>query len=208
MELQKKMRSLKHSYRIGLIIILVLLLYISINVLSICNYSREYSEKKSDVAIVLGAACTDEDVSEVYRQRLNHAVELFQNKKTDCIITTGGIGEGNSIPDAEVAKAYLTECGIPEEAVLTETSSRITQENLENSKIIMDKYGFHSALIVSDPLHMKRSMLLAKDAGIEAYPSPTQTSAYKSLKSKAPFVARETFFYIGYKWYRLFRFFM
>ena len=30
------------------------------------------------------------------------------------------------------------------------------------------------------------------------------TSAYKTQKTKIPFVARETFFYIGYKWYRVF----
>lgn len=50
---------------------------------------------------------------------------------------------------------------------------------------------------------MKRAMLLAKDAGIEAYTSPTKTSAYKTWKSKIPFIARETFFYIGYKWYKI-----
>ena len=44
---------------------------------------------------------------------------------------------------------------------------------------------------------------LAKDAGIDAYSSPTETSAYKSMKTKIPFVARETIFYIGYKWYRI-----
>ena len=67
----------------------------------------------------------------------------------------------------------------------------------------MDNNNYKSALIISDPLHMKRAMLLAKDAGIEAYTSPTKTSAYKTWKSTIPFIARETFFYIGYKWYKI-----
>ncbi len=33
---------------------------------------------------------------------------------------------------------------------------------------------------------------LAKDAGIDAYSSPTGTSSYKSMKTKIPFVARKT----------------
>lgn len=180
------------------------LIYILANVITICNYSKVYSEKMCDVAIVLGAACTNDEVSEVYKQRLNHAINLHNSRKVNIIITTGGIGEGNSIADATVAKEYLIKCGVPEEIILEETTSTITQENLENAKALMDSRKLKSALIVSDPLHMKRAMLLSKDVGIDSLPSPTDTSAYKTLKSKIPFVARETFFYIGYKWYRVF----
>ncbi len=89
--------------------------------------------------------------------------------------------------------------------VILEEQSTITQENLQNSKKIMDQEGYKTALIVSDPMHMKRAMLLAKDIGIDAYSSPTQSSAYQSLRTKIPFVARETFFYVGYKWYRVYK---
>ena len=101
-------------------------------------------------------------------------------------------------------KKYLLSQGIPEEAVLMEDQSSITQENLENSKVIMEENGYKTAIIVSDPLHMKRAMLLAEDAGITAYSSPTPTTRYVSLRTKIPFLARETFYYIGYKWYRVF----
>ena len=68
----------------------------------------------------------------------------------------------------------------------------------------MDKYNFKDCIIVSDPLHMKRSVLMAKDYGMTAYSSPTPTTKYKSLKTKLPFLFREEFFYIGYKIYRIF----
>ena len=105
---------------------------------------------------------------------------------------------------AAAARDYLLSQGISEEAVLLEEESTITQENLENSRVIMEENGFETAVIVSDPLHMKRAMLLAEDAGINAYSSPTPTSRYVSLRTKIPFLARETFYYIGYKWYRIF----
>lgn len=69
----------------------------------------------------------------------------------------------------------------------------------------MDKNSYHTAIIVSDPMHMKRAMLMAKDYGIESYSSPTPTTKYIGLKSKLPFLAREEFFYIGYKIYRIFQ---
>jgi len=116
---------------------------------------------------------------------------------------TGGFGKGNDISDAHAAKQYAISKNIPEEDILTEDSSTITQENLENAKKIMDKNGYKTALIVSDPLHMKRAMLLAKDTGITAYSSPTSTTRYISLKTKIPFVIREMIFYVGYKWYRI-----
>ena len=68
----------------------------------------------------------------------------------------------------------------------------------------MDAHQLETAIIVSDPLHMKRAMLLAEDAGITAYSSPTPTTRYISMRTKIPFLARETFYYIGYQWYRLF----
>ena len=187
------------------IIVMSVIVYIACNVISICRYSKVYEDEKCDVAVVLGAAANGNGVSEVYKQRLNHAAQIYQKADVTKIIVTGGMGAGNSFTDAYMAKKYLESVGIPDNAIIEEDTSTITQENLENAKKIMDENGYQTALIVSDPLHMKRAMLLARDAGIEAFSSPTQTSAYKSIKTKIPFVARETFFYIGYKWYRLFR---
>jgi len=55
------------------ILLLSMLVYISFNVISICTYSKVYSDKECDVAIVLGAACSNSKVSEVYKQRLNQS---------------------------------------------------------------------------------------------------------------------------------------
>lgn len=183
---------------------LVLLIYIIVNVIAIYVYRNVDESRNCDVGIVLGAATDDSGVSEVYKQRLNHAIDLYKDDNIKTIIVTGGKAEGNKHSDSFMAKEYLVEEGIPEENILLEEDSKITQQNLENSKKIMDENGYDTALIISDPLHMKRAMLLAKDAGIKAFSSPTKSSAYKSIGKKIQFLARETFFYIGYKWYRIF----
>ncbi|HCJ36773.1 MAG TPA: multidrug MFS transporter, partial [Erysipelotrichaceae bacterium] len=57
--------------------------------------------------------------------------------------------------------------------------------------------------IVSDALHMRRAMLMAKDEGIDAYSSPTKTSMFKTTKKRVEFLRNETVEYILYKCYKV-----
>ncbi|MCI5891929.1 MAG: YdcF family protein [Clostridiales bacterium] len=184
--------------------VILIAAYIAGNVISICSFSTIDQKCKSDVAIILGASTSNGEVSPVYRERINHGIDLYNEGYVDKLIVTGGMGKGNDRSDAYTAKQYAVSQGIPETDILTEDVSTITQENLENSKVIMDENEWNTAIIISDPLHMRRTMLLAEDAGINAYSSPTKTSRYVSLKTQIPFLAREVFFYIGYKLWRIF----
>lgn len=196
---------MKKAHKIIIAIVVILVVYIAANFISICLFAAKDQRKVADVAIVLGAATYDGEVSPVYQERINHGITLYNDGMVDKIIVTGGVAEGSDISDAWVAKEYAISKGVLAEDILMENTSTITQENLENSKILMDANGYKTAIIVSDPLHMKRAMLLAKDAGITAYSSPTPTTKYVSLATKIPFLCREVFFYVGYKWYRIFR---
>lgn len=188
-----------------IIMFLVIIFYSIFNTLCIWNYAKVDETRSADVAIILGAATDGREVSPVFEERLNHGIWLYENGYVEKIIITGGYGEGNDRSDADVAKEYVVANGIPQENVLLEEQSTITEENLENAKVIMDQEGYNIALIVSDSLHMKRAMLMAEDYGIIAYSSPTQTSAYVTKKSQLPFLAREVFFYTGYQIVRIWR---
>ncbi|MDO5401945.1 MAG: YdcF family protein [Eubacteriales bacterium] len=193
-------RDKKRKYKILIVVAAVMTIYIIANAISIYSFSHKDQKCKADVAIILGAATNNGEVSPVYQERLNHGIYLYREGYVEKIIVTGGTGKGNELSDAYAAKQYVVSQGIPQNDILTEDTSTITQENLENSKLIMDRNNYSTAIIVSDPLHMRRSMLLAEDSGITAYSSPTTTSKYVSLKTKIPFLLREVFFYIGYKW--------
>lgn len=171
----------------------------------IAQYGKVDEKTHCDVAIVLGAATSGGEVSPVYRERINHGIWLYENGYVDNLILTGGIGKGNEISDARAAKQYAMEKGIPEHVILIEEKSTITEENLEHAKAIMDAHSLDTAIIVSDPLHMKRAMLMAEDYGLVAYSSPTPTTMYRSAKTQLPFLAREVFFYIGYAIVKIFR---
>lgn len=185
-----------------IIIIALVICYVFSNAVSIYIYSFKDDARNADVAIVLGASTYNGHPSPVYQERINHAVDLYKKHLVKKIIMTGGYGKGNPVSDAYNAKLYAVSQGVPED------QSTVTLENLINAKKIMDVYNYQTALIVSDPLHMKRAMLQAKDAGIIAYTSPTHSSRFRTRDTKFKFLKREVINYIGYKWYRLFKSFI
>ena len=196
----------KKTFRlIFLFLISIILFYLIFTAINIVNYGKIDEKAHSNVAVVLGAGTSNGEVSPVYRERINHGIWLYESGYVDNLILTGGIGEGNNVSDAYIAKQYAISKSVPEQAIFIEEKSTITEENLENAKAIMNENSFNTAIIVSDPLHMKRAMLIAGDYGIDACSSPTPTTMYRSFKTKITFLVREEFFYIGYSIVRVFR---
>lgn len=154
---------------------------------------------------MLGAAIWEGEPSPVFRERINHAIWLYNNGYVEKIILTGGKGEGEQFAESEVAREYAIQNEVPPEALLIETKSAITEKNLNYAYELASEHNLKTFTIVSDPLHMKRAMLMAKTIGMEAYSSPTQTSAYQSLNTQIPFFFRELFYYIGFIFSRPFR---
>ncbi|MFC4321371.1 YdcF family protein [Litchfieldia salsa] len=179
-------------------IIVISLLFICYSAFSIWSFSDNVQLVKTDVAVVLGAAAWDEEPSPVLRERINHSIWLYENDYVDKIIFTGGKGIGDKYAESEVAREYAIKHNVDPNDILIETKSEITEENLKYAYEIAGDQNFGTFTIVSDPLHMKRAILMAKTTGMEAYSSPTQSSVYTTLNSKIPFFLRELFFYIGY----------
>lgn len=179
-------------------VIVIFFIFISYSAFSIWTFSDKVQLVKTDVAVVLGAAAWDDEPSPVLRERINHSIWLYENDYVDKIIFTGGKGKGNKYAESEVARDYAIKNNVNSDDILIETKSRITEDNLKYAYKIAVEKNFNTFTIVSDPLHMKRAILMAKNIGMEVYSSPTQSSVYKTLNSQVPFFLREMFFYIGY----------
>lgn len=171
----------------------------------IWSFSKQQQVLKVDAAIVLGAAVWDNQPSPVLRERIHHAIWLYENGFVRKVIFTGGKGGDDKHSESSIARQYAITKGIPDSDILTEEHSQITEENLKYTKEISEKNGLKSFLIVSDPLHMRRSTTMAHDLGMEAYSSPTSTSVYRSWETKRSFWIREVFYYAGYLITRPFR---
>lgn len=181
----------------------ILLAYSMVTAFYIGYYSCLNQTKKADVAIVLGAATWYDEVSPVYEERLNHGIQLYQEGLVDYIMVTGGAISEDGASDASLAKDYLRTHGIDESVILMEEKSRTTKENMSYGLEVMKEHQLDEALIVSDPLHMARSMFLTKEVGLQGYSSPTRSTRYQSAKTIIPFWIRETVLYIGYQWLSL-----
>jgi uncharacterized SAM-binding protein YcdF (DUF218 family) len=166
---------------------------------SIYLYGNNSYSSKADAAIVLGAAVWGKEPSPVFRERINHAINLYKNGDISKIVFTGGVGDINESAEAVVGQRYAITRGVTAADILTETKSRTTYQNLKNA---LEVVGTHQELtkflIVSDPLHLKRAVLMARSLGMDAYPSPTPTTRYRSFQSQMQFLMRETYFYLVY----------
>jgi uncharacterized SAM-binding protein YcdF (DUF218 family) len=170
----------------------------AITAANIYFYGNNSQRIQADAAIVLGAEVWENQPSPVFRERINHAINLYKNHDIPIIIFTGGVGAGKELSEAEVGKLYAIKNGVKKDDILLETKSRTTRQNLINAKVITDSEQFSKILIVSDPLHIKRAVLMARDLGLNAYPSPTLTTRYRTFKSQFQFLFRETYFYLVY----------
>jgi uncharacterized SAM-binding protein YcdF (DUF218 family) len=184
--------------RWGTRLVLLLLAWFALTAIRIYVYGHKPHAATGDTAIVLGAGVWEERPSPVFAERINHAIDLYETDRVTAIIFTGGIGQDDTQAESEVARRYAMGRGVPTDDIYIETASHITYQNLREAGRLVQRHNLGSALIVSDPLHMKRAVRMARDLGLEAYPSPTPTTRYRTWRTKLPFLLRETWFYTTY----------
>jgi uncharacterized SAM-binding protein YcdF (DUF218 family) len=161
-------------------------------------FGNTSSEAQADAAVVLGAAVWTANVSPVFRERINHAISLYHKGQVRKLIFTGGQGNPGEPTESSAARDYALQSGVAASDILIEEKSHTTYENIVYAKQLADTNGIKKVLIVSDPLHMKRAMVMASDVGLTADPSPTPSTRYQGLKSQIGLLAHETYYYIGY----------
>jgi uncharacterized SAM-binding protein YcdF (DUF218 family) len=132
--------------------------------------------RQADAIVVLGAAQYDGRPSPVFEARLQHAVSLYKQDIAPLFVVTGGKAEGDRTTEAAVARDYAEDNEVPAAAIIGEDHGRNTLESLQAVASLLREHDARSAVFVSDRTHMLRVIRIAKDLGIEAYGSPTQTS--------------------------------
>jgi uncharacterized SAM-binding protein YcdF (DUF218 family) len=182
------------------LLFLLLIAFVAAGALAtdIYAYASASDSAPADAAIVLGAAVWNGRPSPVFRERINHAISLYRAGRVKALIFTGGVGQGDMLAESVVASAYAVQQGVPTDDVFAEMTSRFTHENLRGAKAIVEQQHLNRVLIVSDPLHMRRAVTIARDMGLDAHPSPTPTTRYISLRSQFAFLQGEVLYFAGY----------
>ena len=189
-----RVRRLRHA---ALALLGLLSLWLIVLGFQISAAGQESASGNADVAIVLGAGVQVDRPSPVFDERIRHGVTLYRTGRVKMLLMTGGALPGGH-PEALVARARAIELRVPAEAIRVETVSRTTQQNMVEARRVMQDGGLRTALIVSDPLHMKRALRMSAGLGIEAAGSPTPTTMIRSRQARAQFLLREMLFYNVY----------
>ncbi len=181
--------------RLALVGVVLLLWYAATTVYT---FAGKDERTPADAAIVLGAAAWGDRPSPVFRERINHAIALYEEGWVRYLLFTGGRGVKSPLAEAEVARRYAISRGVPAAAILLEDRSTNTLENLTFARQVAQANGLRSFIIVSTPYHMQRALSMAHDLGLEAYTSPTRTTRWLTPASQTYAFVRETVSYVVY----------
>src|SRR5258706_4336684 len=118
------------------IVAVALLLVIAVTLVKVTGVAAEIHRQSvideaqpADAIIVLGAAEYRGKPSPVLEARLNHALFLYLKSMAPRIITTGGAGGDPVFTEGSVGRAYLSERGVPPEAIVVEREGESTAQS-------------------------------------------------------------------------------
>ncbi len=166
-------------------------------------FARQDDTRRSDAIVVLGAAQFDGRPSSVFTARLVHARDLWKDDVAPRIITVGGNRAGDRFTEAAAGKRWLADHGIPARRVVAVPTGGDTLQSLDAVQAQMQRRGWSTAVVVTDPWHSLRTRSMASDQGIDAVLSPTrQGPAVRQRSTEIRYIARETVAYLYYKAFR------
>jgi len=90
-----------------------------------------------------------------------------------------------------VSRNYSLKKGISSDSIIVENVSNSSIDNLYFAFSVAEKYHLKNYIIVSDPMHMLRTICIANYFKKKCWSSPTPTSRFVTGKSKFIFAANE-----------------
>jgi uncharacterized SAM-binding protein YcdF (DUF218 family) len=155
------------------------------------HYASEDQAAPADVICVFGAAEYGGRPSPVLRARLDHALLLYEHSIAPVVLTLGGSAPGDAFSEGQVGEAYLMANGVPEKAIIAETTSRTTEEQARHVVAIARANGYRRIVIVSDPAHLFRIREICASEGLQVLTSPRPQVAAMGSSSEWQQVGRE-----------------
>ena len=158
----------------------VLLVWSSLALLYVATDNVTDYAVPSDVIIVLGCPSYERNIlaksySACVQARARHAARLYRKGLARHIIATGGF-TGPPPSEAGAMFQVMQAEGVPASAVVLEERARSTVENAQYSRAIMQAHGWTTAILVTEPHHIKRAAVIARDVGLNISISPVTDS--------------------------------
>ena len=175
------------------------LLWLAVTCVRIAREASRQEIHPADAIVVFGAAEYSGRPSPVYRARLDHAFDLFQQGVAPVVITTGVAGADPSYSEGGVGHDYLMHRGIPDANLIAETQGSDTAQSAQRIGVIMRANHMHSCIAVSDAYHVFRIRKLLEHEGLQVYVSPRPDSRPHSHWQRVEAVLREAASYLVWR---------
>jgi uncharacterized SAM-binding protein YcdF (DUF218 family) len=135
------------------------------------------------VVVVLGAGSVNlraagRQLSQVTMEaglRVLEVARLFELLDGPLVIASGGITEhdGQAAPESVAIQRALIQVGVRADRILLESESKNTRDEATIIKRMLAERGLTDFVLVTSPLHMRRSMMAFEQQGMHPIPSPS-----------------------------------
>ncbi|HYK11017.1 MAG TPA: YdcF family protein [Gemmatimonadales bacterium] len=186
------MPSNRRVFKISLLLALLIAGVWAAVVIDVLITGTREGAAPADAIAVLGAAQYNGKPSPVFKARLEKAAWLYRSGKAPVILVTGGIGNRDTVSEAEVGRRYLTRLGLPGDSVIALPASATTVSSVAQLGTWFKDRPSKRVVLVSDGFHLLRLRILADRQGLVPFTSPTKASPISaSLHTNAGYVAAE-----------------
>jgi len=151
------------------------------------DIAAEYGTGSDTVVLLFGCRAYGWEPSLTLALRLEAAYALLEAMPEALCLVSGGQGTNETVPEAEVMRAWLISHGIDEARILMEGDSHSTSENVRFSKDVLAENGLadHRIVGVSTAFHLPRIGMLSERYGLPmalcGAPSPSIGHHYVSM---------------------------
>ncbi|MFN7149891.1 MAG: YdcF family protein [Microthrixaceae bacterium] len=157
-------------------VLAIAVVYVGVIAIQVVLSARQDQREQVDAIVVLGAAQYDGTPSPALQGRLDHALELYDAGLAPQIVLTGSKQPEDRFTEAFAGYRYLTEQGVPDEALTIVDDGASTYESLAAASRVLREQGDERVLLVSDSYHNRRLKGIASELGLDAFVAPTAGS--------------------------------
>ncbi|MGV8025052.1 MAG: vancomycin high temperature exclusion protein [Anaerolineaceae bacterium] len=125
--------------------------------------------------------------SKVLLDRMDKAIQLFQQDELNCILLSGG--KTRSLSESAVMRTYFLQHGIPSDLILIDEDGISTFDTLKRAK---SEFNIRQAVLITQSFHLPRAIALAQTLEMDVIGIAADTRKFKTT-SRVWWFFRELF---------------
>jgi len=169
---------------ISISVIFILMLatpFIGTGIIAIQTADQIYSNiediPQKEIGLVLGAAAFGDRLSDILRDRVDTAIELYKAEKISILVMSGALNESQAM------KKYAIAQGVPTNDIIEDITGLNTLASVKNIAELN-----RSTIIFTQRYHLPRALFMANSMGIDAIGMESDKQQYLKM---ADFKKRE-----------------